>query len=57
MSKSGVYKHLEKNKDKLQCIVSKYSKNNFIAFGQTQSPALWDYADDEDTLKFLIALT
>jgi hypothetical protein len=50
-----VYKHLEKNKDKIQCVVSKYSKNNFIAFGQTQSPELWDYADGENTLKFLLA--
>ena len=38
--------------ENIQCIVSK----NHIQFGQTQMPKLWDYADNIDTLEFLIAL-
>jgi len=44
---------LKKNKDNLQCIVSKGFFKDEIAFGQTQHPQLWDYADNVDTLKFL----
>jgi len=39
--------------DKIQCIVSKAPLKSTIAFGQTQQPALWDYADGVDTLAFL----
>jgi hypothetical protein len=38
--------------DNLQSIVGK----DFIPFGQSQSPAITDYADGTDTLKFLSAL-
>ena len=38
--------------DKLQCIVGKISPA-IISFGETQCPALGDYADRIDTLKFL----
>lgn len=40
--------------DKIQCIVSK--NINHIAFGQTQKPKLWDYADNIDTIAFLLNL-
>lgn len=43
--------------EKLQCIAS--SQGTFpgsVPFGQTQLPALWDYADKVDTLKFLLSL-
>ena len=43
---------LEENKENLQCIVSKGLLDEEIAFGQTQHPQLWDYADNVDTLKF-----
>jgi hypothetical protein len=39
--------------DQIQCIVSKNLIENSIAFGQTQHPKLWDYADNLDTLAFL----
>jgi hypothetical protein len=39
-------------KDKIQCIVGKMTPAS-IPFGQAQSPMLWDYADQIDTLKFL----
>jgi hypothetical protein len=44
---------LKENKENLQCIVSKGLLDEEIAFGQTQHPQLWDYADNVDTLKFL----
>lgn len=42
-------------KDKLQCIVGTMTPAS-IPFGQAQSPMLWDYADQIDTLKFLESL-
>ena len=50
-SNSGYIKNIiETNSDKLQCITGK----DFIPFGSSQSPALWDYADGTDTIEFLI---
>ena len=45
---------LVKQQDKLQCLVSAngwYTES--VAFGKTQSPNVWDYADHVDTLRFL----
>ena len=41
-----------KNNSAIQCIVDR----NFVAFGQTQYPAINDYADAADTLQFLANL-
>ena len=49
-------KHLEIDKDKIQCIVSNNLIENSINFGQTQKPNLWDYADNVDTIAFLISI-
>ena len=50
----GVLKNrLETDKEQIQCIVSNQLVENSIAFGQTQKPKLWDYADNVDTLAFL----
>jgi hypothetical protein len=46
---------LQATASKLQCIVGKESPAT-IAFGQTQYPQVWDYADQIDTLKFLSEL-
>lgn len=40
--------------DKIQCIVSNNLIENSIQFGQTQNPNLWDYADNIDTISFLL---
>jgi hypothetical protein len=40
------------SKDKIQCVVGRMTPGS-IPFGQAQSPMLWDYADQIDTLKFL----
>ncbi len=39
-------------KDEIQCIVGK----DHIHFGKAQMPELWDYADNIDTMEFLIGL-
>ena len=44
---------LEADKEQIQCVVSNNLVENSIAFGQTQKPKLWDYADNVDTLAFL----
>ena len=44
---------LSDEKDLIQCIVSNNPAIGAIAFGQTQLPELWDYADNVDTIAFL----
>lgn len=44
---------LETDNEQIQCVVSNQLVQNSIAFGQTQKPKLWDYADNVDTLAFL----
>lgn len=55
------YKNLEEleeilaeEKDNLQCIVSNNLQPHHIYFGETQLPKLWDYADNIDTVEFLL---
>ena len=43
---------LNESRDKIQCVVGRATEDA-IPFGQAQSPSLWDYADQVDTLKFL----
>ena len=47
---------IEIDKDKIQCVVSKLALANAIDFGRTQQPNLWDYADNVDTLDWLISV-
>ena len=44
------------DKDKIQCIVAHTFSDSEIVFGETQKPQLWDYADNVDTVKFLLNL-
>lgn len=47
---------LAKQTDNIQCIVTTAHvqvNNQVVNFGQSQHPALWDYADGIDTLQFL----
>lgn len=58
------YRNLDKLKErinfdleKIQCVVSNMPDNkNYIKFGASQLPELWDYADNIDTLEFLTGL-
>lgn len=47
-------KRLQDDTDKIQCIVSHNLTAESIAFGETQKPQLWDYADNVDTITFLL---
>lgn len=49
-------KKLDQDHEKIQCIVSNQLTSSAIAFGQTQQPKLWDYADNVDTISFLTTL-
>ncbi len=44
---------LFEDREKIQCVVAKNFIENEIAFGETQQPNLWDYADGVNTLDFL----
>jgi hypothetical protein len=45
---------LEEERDQIQCVVSTNLIENSINFGQTQHPKLSDYADNVDTISFLL---
>lgn len=51
-----VQQRLVADTDQIQCIVSNQLVEPSLAFGQTQKPNLWDYADGVNTLDFLSAL-
>jgi hypothetical protein len=51
-----IKKQLENDAEQIQCVVSKDVVENSIPFGQTQQPQLWDYADNVDTLEFLLKI-
>ena len=47
---------LKADEEQIQCIVSDGAVDQSIPFGKTQKPALYDYADNVDTLKFLLSI-
>jgi len=49
-------KRLNADADKIQCISTELAIDDAVKLGQTQSPKLWNYADNVDTLKFLLEL-
>lgn len=52
-----VNQYIDVNKDQIQCVVSESVQiKNAIPFGKAQQPELWDYADNVDTVKFLLNL-
>jgi len=53
-----VIEKLETDKNNIQCIISKNKKiTKSIPFGLSQLLHLWDYADDVDTIEFLLKLS
>jgi hypothetical protein len=42
--------------DQIQCVVSKANSGIGTSFGSTQQPKLWDYADNVDTVDFLLKI-
>jgi hypothetical protein len=52
-----VQKELESQASEIQCLVSEIDAfESSVAFGESQKPKLWDYADNVDTLAFLRSL-
>lgn len=52
-------KLLQRQADNIQCIVSTAGlnvNNQLVPFGQSQQPALWNYADNVDTVEFLLGV-
>ena len=47
---------LNSKKDQIQCVVSNGFMENEITFGNTQKPQLWDYADNADSIEFLLSI-
>ncbi|MEO8772974.1 MAG: acyl-CoA reductase [Gelidibacter sp.] len=47
---------LIEHKNNIQCVVSNGIAENSVSFGQTQHPQLWDYADNVDTIAFLLKM-
>lgn len=47
---------LQHDVDKIQCTVADGFLENEVAFGKTQHPQLWDYADGVDTVSFLLKI-
>jgi hypothetical protein len=47
---------IQQDAEMIQCVVSNGIIENSIYFGNTQKPNLWDYADNVDTMQFLINL-
>ena len=51
-----VNNYIQEHREHIQCIVSSESTSlNEVNFGQTQQPKLWDFADQIDTLQFLLS--
>ena len=53
---ADLQKRLVNENEQIQCIVSNNLVENSIAFGETQNPQLWDYADNVDTISFLLTI-
>lgn len=51
-----VQSRFETEAEQIQCIVSNNLIEKSIPFGKTQQPELWDYADNVDTIKFLLKI-
>ena len=51
-----IEKYIDKNSESLQCIVSNSNLSNSIPLGSSQKPKIDDYADNIDTLNFLLKI-
>jgi hypothetical protein len=49
-------KRIDNESEHIQCIISNNLVKNSIEFGTTQKPNLWDYADNVDTVSFLLII-
>ena len=47
---------INEEKENIQCIVGNVAIDNIIPFGKSQQPTLNDYADNVDTIKFILEI-
>ncbi|NCT18093.1 MAG: acyl-CoA reductase [Flavobacteriaceae bacterium CG_4_10_14_0_8_um_filter_34_31] len=55
-SKEKLHTKIEQENASIQCVVASGFMDAEVAFGETQHPNLWDYADNEDTVSFLLKI-
>jgi hypothetical protein len=55
-SEQQLKEKLDSDKENIQCVVAYNYDKSEIKFGQTHNPELWDYADDVDTIEFLLKI-
>ena len=55
-NKTDLEHKLKTDADKIQCIVANNFSTDEIIFGKTQKPQLWEYADNIDTVEFLLKM-
>ncbi|RAJ12006.1 acyl-CoA reductase [Olleya aquimaris] len=55
-SEEALKQKIDADQDLIQCIVADGFSNSEIPFGKTQKPELYDYADDIDTIAFLLKI-
>lgn len=53
---SSLTQKLKSQSEEIQCIACNENDVNFVKLGQTQHPKLWNYADNVDTIAFLLKL-
>ena len=57
LSEKEISRQIETEKENIQCVVSSAEFiEDKVGFGESQNPQLWDYADNVDTMKFLLNL-
>ena len=49
-----VAEKIQHTENQIQCVVSETNIVSVVPFGQAQTPHLWDYADNVDTIEFLL---
>lgn len=55
-TKEQLKEKLSYENDVVQCVVAKGFIEKEVPFGQTQRPELWNYADEVDTIEFLLTI-
>lgn len=55
-AKTALQEKLNSENDFVQCVVASGFSDGEVKFGKTQRPELWNYADDVDTIAFLLTI-
>jgi hypothetical protein len=53
---NNLMQKLSQESEEIQCIACNENVVDFVKFGETQHPKLWNYSDNIDTIEFLINL-